>query len=98
MGQVDSGVKSTTPPGIQAAPYQKVAYLRLAGIPGIEGIWQEHLSLLDPDPSHNTSQDMIANLEETEDKGNWIKASIEPDGRFTVTNSRNGFSKIYISR
>ncbi len=98
MGQVDSGVKSTTPPGTQAAPYQKVAYLRLAGIPGIEGIWQEHLSLLDPDPSHNTSQDMIANLEETEDKGNWIKASIQPDGKFTVTNSRNGFSKIYISR
>jgi competence protein ComEC len=98
MGQVDSGVKSTTPPGTQTTPYQKVAYLRLAGIPEIEGIWQEHLSLLDPDPSHNTSQNMIANLEETDDKGNWIKASIQPDGRFTVTNGRNGFTKTYISR
>jgi competence protein ComEC len=98
MGQVDNGVKSITPPGTQTTPYQKVAYLRLAGIPGIEGIWQEHLSLLDPDPSHNTPRDMIANLDETEDKGNWIKASIQPDGNFTVTNSRNGFSKTYISR
>jgi competence protein ComEC len=99
MGQVDNGVKSITPPGTQTAPYEKIAYLRLAKIPGIEGIWQEHLSLLDPDPNHNTSQDMIANLEETPDcKGNWIKASVQPDGKFTVTNSRNGFSRTYISR
>ena len=85
MGQVDNGVKSITPGG--PAQYEKVAYLRLAKIPGIEGIWQEHLSLLDPDPSHNTSPDMIANLEETSDcKGNWIKASVQPDGKFTVTN------------
>jgi len=99
MGQVDNGVKSSTPPGIQATPYEKVAYLRLAKIPGIEGIWQEHLSLLDADPHHNTSPDMIANLEETADcKGNGIKASVQPDGKFTVTNSRNGFSKSYSSR
>jgi len=98
MGQVDNGVKSITPAGTQAAPYEKVAYLRLAKIPGIEGIWQEHLSLLDPDPGHNTSQEMIANLDENEDKGNWIKASVQPDGKFTVTNGRNGFSKTYIPR
>jgi hypothetical protein len=98
MGQVDNGVKSITPAGTQAAPYEKVAYLRLAKIPGIEGIWQEHLSLLDPDPGHNTSQEMIANLDENEDKGNWIKASVQPDGKFTVINGRNNFSKTYISR
>lgn len=97
MGQVDNGVKSITPGG--PAAYEKVAYLRLAKIPGIEGIWQEHLSLLDPDPKHNTSPDMIANLEETaECKGNWIKASVRSDGKFTMTNSRNGFSKSYVSR
>jgi competence protein ComEC len=97
MGQVDNGVKSITPGG--TASYEKVAYLRLAQIPGIEGIWQEHLSLLDPDPKHNTSPDMIANLEETADcKGNWIKASVQPGGKFTITNSRNGFSKSYLSR
>jgi beta-lactamase superfamily II metal-dependent hydrolase len=98
MGQVDNGVKSITPAGTQAAPYEKVAYLRLAKIPGIEGIWQEHLSLLDPDPGHNTSQEMIANLDENEVKGNWIKASVQPDGKFTVINGRNNFSKTYISR
>jgi hypothetical protein len=30
---------------------------------------------------------MVANLEETADcKGNWIKASVASDGKFTVTN------------
>ena len=39
------------------------------------------------------------NLEETADcKGNWIKASVASDGKFTVTNGRNGFSKTYVSR
>ena len=96
MGQVDATVKSLTPRG---APYEKIAYQRLSNIPGIEGIWQEHLSLLDPDPTHNTSEDMIANLEDTADcRGNWIKASVALDGKFTVTNGRNGFSKTYTAR
>jgi competence protein ComEC len=99
MGQVDNTVKSVTPPGTKVVPYEKNAYQRLAHIPGIEGIWQEHLSLLDPDPSHNTSEDMIANLEDTADcKGHWIKASVAPDGKFTVMNSRNGFTKTYTAR
>ena len=96
MGQVDATVKSLTPRG---APYEKIAYQRLAKIPGIEGIWQEHLSLLDRDPCHNTSEDMIANLEDTADcRGNWIKASVARDGKFIVTNGRNGFSKTYTAR
>jgi beta-lactamase superfamily II metal-dependent hydrolase len=28
----------------------------------------------------------------------WIKTSVQPDGTFTVTNSRNGFSKTYVKR
>jgi len=28
----------------------------------------------------------------------WIKVSVQPDGSFTVTNSRNGFSKTYAKR
>jgi len=28
----------------------------------------------------------------------WIKLSVQPDGSFTVTNSRNGFSKTYAKR
>jgi hypothetical protein len=81
------------------APYEKIAYERLAKLPGIEGIWQGHLSLLDSDPKHNTAPDMIANLEDTADcKGNWIKASVASDGKFTVINGRNGFSKSYSAR
>jgi competence protein ComEC len=96
MGQVDNNVKSLTP---HAAAYEKNAYLRMAGIPGIEGIWQEHLSLLDKDPSHNTAENMIANLEETADcQGHWIHSSVEQSGKFTITNSRNGFSKMYQAR
>src|SRR5271170_581241 len=37
IGQVDATVKSNNPPGKTVAPYEKNAYLRLAGIPGIEG-------------------------------------------------------------
>jgi len=71
----------------------------MAKLPGLEGIWQGHLSLLDKDPNHNTSPDMIANLEETaECQGNLIAASVAPDGKFTLTNGRNGFSKTYMSR
>ena len=98
LGQVDPP-KSATPPGVQAAPYEHNSYLRMATIPGIEGIWQGHLSLLDSNPQHNTSPDMIANVEETKDcKGNWIKASVAGDGKFTMTNGRNGFSKTYAAR
>jgi competence protein ComEC len=96
LGQVDNAVKSAV---TQAAPYEKNAYLRMVQIPGVEGIWQGHLSLLDPDPKHNTSPEMIANLEETAQcKGNWIKASVALDGKFTVTNGRNGYSKTYTAR
>jgi len=94
MGQADNNVKST-----HAGPYEKNAFLRLAKTPGVEGIWQVHLSLLDKDPSHNTAENMIANLEETADcNGNGIKVSVAKDGKFTVTNARNGFSKTYTSR
>ena len=97
LGQADDRVKPIADP--QAAPYERNSYLRMAKLPSIEGIWQQHLSLLDKDPHHNTAEDMIANFEETaECKGNWIGASVAPDGGFTVTNGRNGFSRSYVAR
>ncbi len=71
-------------------------YETLAKIPGVEGIWQGHRAIRNDD-AHNTSESMIANLRTTQDetKGNWIKASISKDGKFTVTNSRNDLSKTY---
>ena len=99
LGQVDDSAKPTTPSGRKVAPYERNGYARLMQIPGIEGVWQGHLSLLDKDPAHNTTPDMIANVEETADcKGHWIKASVQPNGQFTVTNGRNGFSRTYASR
>ena len=98
MGQKDA-TKSNNPPGKAVAGYEKNTYLRLASTPGVEGVWQSHLSLLDPDPHHNTAENMIANLEDTADcKGNWIKASVVSNGKFTVTNGRNGFSRSYVIR
>jgi hypothetical protein len=96
---MDSRVQPVSLPGKTFAPYEKHTYLRYAKNPGIEGIWQGHLSLLDKDPAHNTSPDMTANFEETVDcQGHAISASVAADGRFTMTNTRNGFSKTYTAR
>lgn len=66
--------------------------------PGLQGIWQGHMALGTP-VEVNTSEPMIANLEEAaECKGVMIKASVDATGRFTMTNLRNGYSKIYESR
>jgi beta-lactamase superfamily II metal-dependent hydrolase len=74
-------------------------YERLAKIPGVEGIWQGHLSLLESDKASNTAEEMIANLEDSADcTGHWIRASVKADGSFTMTNSRNRFSKTYTAR
>ena len=74
-------------------------YDRLVKSPEIEGIWQGHLSLLSPDPSQNTREEMVANLKDTANcDGHRIVASVQPDGTFTVTNGRNGFHRRYSAR
>jgi len=73
-------------------------YERITKIPGIEGIWQGHLTLAN-DAQHNTTPDMIANLGPTpECKGYWLKVTVEPNGKFTVMNGRNSFSRAYTTR
>jgi beta-lactamase superfamily II metal-dependent hydrolase len=99
FGATDNRVQPIQVAGKSFAPYERVTYLRYAKNPGIEGIWQGHLSLLDKDPAHNTSPDMIAYFEETaECQGHAIVASVAADGKFSVTNARNGFSKSYVAR
>ena len=72
-------------------------YDRAAAIPGIEGIWQGHLALTAE--GHNTADDMIANFGESEDcEGHWLKASVQADGTFTMTNGRNNYSRAYRTR
>ena len=73
----------------------KAAWDEIAKIQGLEGVWQGHLSLLN-DKDHNTKEDMIANLGPSDQcQGNWIKVTVESNGKFTVTNGRNGFSQNY---
>jgi len=76
----------------------KGAWETIAKLPGLEDTWQVHTSL-DNDAAHNAALDEIANPEPTDRcKGNFLKASVSSDGTFTVTNSRNGFSKTYTAR
>jgi beta-lactamase superfamily II metal-dependent hydrolase len=62
--------------------------------PGIEDIWQVHYSV-NGGKEHNVAEQFIANPDQANDQGKWIKLSAEPSGAFTVTNSRNNFSKTY---
>src|ERR1039457_2730773 len=63
--------------------------------PGLEDIWQGHLALGTP-KDVNTDEKMIANLEASAQcQGNLLKVSVAPDGKFTMTNLRNGFNKTY---
>jgi len=66
--------------------------------PDFEDLWQIHLALK-LDRGIQTDDKMIANLDATEQcKGNWIRATVKPNGDYTVTNSRNNFSKSYTPR
>ncbi len=74
------------------------AWETIAKIPALEDTWQVHLSLA-TDAAHNTGDQKIANMEATADcKGNYLKASVSTDGKYTISNSRNGFSKTYSAR
>ena len=66
--------------------------------PGLEDIWQGHLALGTP-KEVNTGEQMIANLEPTAScNGNLLKLSVAPNGKYTMTNARTGFSKTYESK
>lgn len=61
--------------------------------PGLEDLWQLHYAV-DGGKDHNVPEAQIANLEGGTD-GNAIVAIIEPDGRFSVVNTRNQLRKEY---
>jgi competence protein ComEC len=64
------------------------------GSPGIQDIWQLHYAV-SAGKLNNVSEQFIANPDQADDQGKWIKLSAESNGNFTVTNSRNNFSKTY---
>jgi competence protein ComEC len=61
--------------------------------PGLEDFWQLHRSAAGG-AEHNSPEQFLANLNEI-DHGHNIKMSVRPDGSFTMTNERNGFTKEY---
>jgi beta-lactamase superfamily II metal-dependent hydrolase len=61
--------------------------------PGLQDIWQLHFALAGG-KDHNAPDSFIANTDPN-CEGKWIKLSVQQDGTFTVTNSRNGYSKTY---
>ena len=76
----------------------------LRAAPSLEDIWQNHYSVAGG-AEHNVLERFIANLQDqTPTEGtppihmgpaHRIKVSARRDGTFTVTNSRNGFSRTY---
>ncbi len=73
-------------------------YEALTSTASLVDLWQVHRAVAS-DAEHNPGEEFMANLSETDGcQGHWIKASVQPDGRFSVTNSRNGFSKDYHPR
>jgi hypothetical protein len=67
--------------------------------PGLEDLWQTDLVREGGEKGHNAPESFIANLSEEQSPGlSYIKLSASADGSFTMTNSRNGFSKRYAPR
>ena len=73
-------------------------YERMTRSPGVEGIWQVHMS--PSGAAHNAPENQIANLATEAEHTDvyWIKASITADGKITMSNSRTNFSKTYQTR
>jgi hypothetical protein len=63
--------------------------------PGLEDVWQLHYAV-EAGTRNNASEPFIANLDEA-CKGYAVNLTAEADGSFSVTNTRNGFSKRYNS-
>jgi len=71
----------------------------LHSAPGLEDLWQLHASLVSGQ-EYPVPGMFIANLEAHVHNGpaHWLKVSARSDGSFSVTNTRNGFTKSYGAR
>ncbi len=67
----------------------------LRATPGLEDVWQSHYSAQASNENINPPADFIANLEQPTDEFAMIKLSVRSDGSYTLTNTRNGFTKKY---
>jgi hypothetical protein len=62
--------------------------------PGLEDLWQLHTAE-DSDTAHNSPATLTANPKGDPADGAWLKVAAQPDGSFSVTNSRTGQTKEY---
>jgi beta-lactamase superfamily II metal-dependent hydrolase len=62
--------------------------------PGLQDLWQLHYSV-EGAAAHNVAEKFIANPDEKNDVGNYIKVVAQRSGNFTVINTGNKFQKTY---
>jgi hypothetical protein len=64
--------------------------------PGLEDLWQLHVAQLSG-AEYAVPGIFVANIADDPQhvQAHWIKVAAQADGTFTVTNSRNGFTKTY---
>lgn len=63
--------------------------------PGLESLWSLHRVIAN-DAAHNAPDSQTANVGATENcPGAWIRARLGDDGTYSITNSRNNYSKTY---
>lgn len=72
------------------------AFATLHALPGLEDVWQLHRS--ENNGARNFAAERIANLDDQNDRGHWIKLSAGDEGAFAVTNARTGQTRRYARR
>lgn len=101
------GLDQSNAPAIVQALHPKVAIMNngarkggspsawkvIRNSPGLEDLWQLHFAVAGGKEA-NSPDTFLANLDEA-CEGKWLHLSVVADGQFTVTNSRNKFSKTY---
>ncbi len=101
------GLDASNPPPMLAALRPKVAIMNngarkggspsawkiIHSAPGLEDLWQLHFAVAGG-KENNSPDTFLANLDE-QCEGKWLHLSVAPGGEYTVTNSRNKFSKSY---
>lgn len=68
----------------------------LKSSPGLKDLWALHRVPAN-DAAHNADEALTANLAGPDD-ANWIKAVVQANGDYTLTNGRNGTSRTYTAR